>query len=104
MSIEVTELIGPSVGRKFDGDKPRWCLLPWKETQDIVDVLTFGSKKYEDNNWKKVEDPKNRYFSAAIRHLTAWWNGEVYDSESKKNHLAHALCCIIFLLWFDNNK
>lgn len=92
-----------TIGRKFDQDKPRWELLPWKEVQQIVDVLTFGSKKYQDGNWMYVEPLRERYFGALMRHLTAWWNNEVTDPESGHSHLAHAGCCLLFLMWGDNN-
>ena len=35
------------------------------------------------------------------RHLFAWWNGELYDRETGYNHLAHAICELMFLLEFD---
>jgi len=65
-------------------------------------VLTYGSIKYEDNNWMHVNPPKDRYFSAMIRHITAWKGGERIDKESGLSHLAHAGCCLLFLMWFDN--
>lgn len=89
------------IGKKFDNDKPRWSLLPWTSVKEIVRVLTFGAKKYEDNNWKYVEEPTDRYYSAALRHLTDWWTTEKNDSETGISHLAHAGCCILFLLWFE---
>jgi hypothetical protein len=91
-------------GRKFDKGKTRWSLLPWKEVEEVVEVLMHGSAKYEDYNWMKVPNPRDRYFSAALRHLTAWWNGEHQDKETGKSHLSHCCCCILFLLWFDNNR
>lgn len=91
------------LGRKFDNDKPRWDLLPWPEVEEIVEILTFGSKKYEDNNWMFVKGAKKRYFGALCRHVIAWWKGEKRDPESGKSHLAHAGCCLLFLMWFDNN-
>jgi hypothetical protein len=95
---EIVEL----VGRKFDGDKLRWELLPWREVEQVVEILTIGAKKYDDNNWQKVE-PFSRYASAAFRHFVAWCKGEPLDQETGKNHLAHAICCLLFLLWKDNN-
>lgn len=91
-------------GRKFDGGKPRWSLLPWKQVGHIVDVLTFGAKKYDDDNWQGLSNGRDRYFSAMMRHLTAWKDGEVLDSESKLPHLAHAGCCLVFLMWVEDNK
>ena len=91
-----------SKGVKYDNDKPRWGLLPFKEVEQVVDVLTFGSKKYEDDNWKKVENAQERYFDAMLRHITEYRYGEKLDSETGKSHLAHAICCGLFMMWFDN--
>jgi len=90
-------------GAKGDFGKPRWSLLPWVETSEIVDILTFGAAKYNDDNWKNVKNMDDRYFSAMQRHMVAWQNGERFDKESGKSHLAHAGCCLLFLMWGDNN-
>jgi hypothetical protein len=90
-----------SGGRKFDGGKPQYGLLPPNALRATVDILTFGAEKYEPNNWKHVPDSKRRYFDAAQRHLWDWKNGEQNDPESGKNHLAHALCCLMFLYEHD---
>jgi hypothetical protein len=90
------------LGRKFDGGKNRWELLPWEEVEEIVEILTFGAEKYEDNNWQHVK-PRSRYVGALFRHLIAWVRGEKKDPESGKSHLAHAGCCLLFLMWSDNN-
>lgn len=89
-------------GIKFDNDKEQWSLLPFETMREVVHVLMFGAKKYAPDNWKHV-NPNERYFDACIRHLTAWQNGEKNDKETGKNHLAHAICCLIFLLWKEKN-
>ena len=63
----------------------------------------FGSAKYSDNNWKKVDMLKQRYYNALMRHINAWWEGEKNDPETNMHHLAHAGCCILFLIWGDDN-
>ena len=88
-------------GRKDDKAKPRWDLLPVGPVREVVDVLTLGAEKYADNNWQIVPNSRCRYYAAALRHLTAWWEGERHDPETGKSHLAHAACCLLFLLWFD---
>lgn len=91
-------------GQKLDGDKNRWDLLPYEVVEDIVKVLTFGAKKYDDNNWQKVTPAKPRYFAAAMRHMVSWFGGEKLDPESGINHLAHASCCLLFLIWGDKQN
>ena len=39
---------------------------------------------------------------ACHRHLQAWWSGERLDKESGLPHLAHAVCCLLFLMWGDD--
>lgn len=90
-----------SKGRKFDGGKLQYGLLPPAALQATVEILTFGAEKYEPNNWKYVPDSKRRYFDAMQRHVWAWKNGEQNDIESGKHHLAHALCCLMFLYEHD---
>lgn len=88
-------------GDKHDQAKPNWFLLPLRPVGFIVEVLTFGAKKYAPDGWKLVPNGRERYYSAAMRHIAAWQGGEWLDHESKCPHLAHAACCLIFVMWFD---
>ncbi len=90
-------------GLKYDNDKLRWDLMPFDVLEEVVRVLEHGSQKYSDDNWKKVDNHRPRYFSACLRHVLAWWQGEQDDKESGLPHLAHAICCLIFLLWKDKH-
>ena len=90
-----------SNGRKFDGGKLEYGLLPPLALEETVKVLTFGAQKYERDNWKKVPDSKRRYFDAMERHIWAYKRGEQMDPESGIHHLAHAMCCLMFLYEHD---
>lgn len=89
------------LGVKYDSDKPKWSLIPKGVVGQVVEVLTFGAKKYSPDNWMYV--PQERYYDALNRHLDAWHNGETRDPETGKHHLAHALSCLMFMLWLDQN-
>ena len=91
-------------GVKYDEGKPRWDLLPMSQVEDVVKVLTGGSLKYSDDNWKKIPNIQDRYFSAAMRHLTAQRDGERLDRESGLPHLSHAVCCLLFMAWEEGGK
>jgi hypothetical protein len=97
LTPEERQYIKDRLGLKYDSDKPRWDLLPLSLIEETVQVLTFGAKKYGPNNWKQVQDGFDRYYSALMRHIVAYKNGELYDQESKLSHLAHAMCNLIFL-------
>jgi hypothetical protein len=88
-------------GRKFDGGKLEYGLLPPLALEETVKVLTFGAQKYERDNWQKVPDANRRYFDALQRHVWAWKQGEQIDPESGIHHLAHAMCCLMFLYEHD---
>lgn len=89
---------------KHDAGKWRFSLVPMNAIRSVIDVLEFGAKKYAPDNWKTVPDARKRYFDATIRHVTAWWSGEKDDGESGLPHLAHAICCLLFLLWLDEEQ
>ena len=85
---------------KHDSGKRRYDLLPYDALEEIIKVLEFGALKYEDNNWLRGCE-WSRYWTACMRHITAWWMGESVDAETGLSHLAHAGCCILFLLGFE---
>lgn len=97
MNKEWNEQLKQPIGRKFDGGKLEYGLLPPLALEETVKVLTFGAQKYERDNWQKVPDAKRRYFDALQRHVWAWKQGEQFDPESGIHHLAHAMCCLMFL-------
>lgn len=90
-----------TAGVKYDNDKPQWSLLPFRALTQVVEVLTYGAKKYAPDNWKRVPDARRRYIDAGFRHLTAYTTGETNDPETGKHHLAHAICCMLYLVAFD---
>jgi hypothetical protein len=53
-----------------------------------------GARKYEPYNWREKTISSSVYYGAAMRHLTAWWDGEDNASDSGLSHLDHALACI----------
>lgn len=87
-------------GQKFDTGKDPWDLVPGDAVQEIVKVLNFGANKYAPRNWEKGMR-WGRPFAALMRHMWAWWGGEDKDPETGLSHLAHAGCCIFFLLAFE---
>lgn len=85
-------------------NKLRWELLPFGAVEKVVEVLHYGATKYTPDNWKYVQPYDERYFGACMRHLSAWKQGEKYDEETGFNHLAHACCCLLFMLWNEEVK
>lgn len=58
----------------------------------------FGDKKYPDQwNWTKAMAWSVPY-DAALRHLSRWYMGETFDTESGQNHLNHAIANLLILV------
>lgn len=92
-------------GLKYDADKVPLHLLPPDALWAIAEVLQFGAKKYTTTEscgeWNWYEGIKwSRLFGACLRHLWQWWRKEEKDAESGLSHLAHAGCCLLFLIQF----
>ena len=95
---KIKEQLGSAL--KFDQDKLPLHLLSTEALNQTAAVLKFGAQKYAEHNWRKGF-AWSRPLSAAMRHITAFNNGEDKDPESGLSHLAHAACCIMFLLEFE---
>lgn len=95
------EKTAPMEGRKDDQGKLPWHLLPPDSVEAILMVLQFGANKYGERNWERGM-AWSRPYSALMRHMWAWWRGEIHDPETGITHLAHAGCCLLFLLAYEN--
>ena len=91
-------------GTKFDNGKLRLAemIIDFKEPlQGLCKVWEFGAKKYGKSNWKEVENGKDRYTNALLRHLVAE-EDKLTDDETELLHSAHiafnALARMYFIL------
>lgn len=89
-----------SAGVKYDQGKLPWHLLPGDAVEPVLRVLSYGADKYAPRNWEKGM-AWSRPFGAMMRHMWAWWMGEDKDKETGETHLAHAACCLLFLLAYE---
>ena len=85
---------------KKDEGKNRLDLWPPDVYEEIGKVLTYGATKYASRAWEEGMRWGSCY-AALQRHLQAWWRGESTDPETGYSHLAHASCCLIFLLAYE---
>lgn len=94
-------------GKKYDTGKPRLgeMIIDFAfSLSNISKVWEFGANKYEKSNWKKVENAKDRYTNAMIRHLVAEETEQI-DQETKLHHCLHvarnAIARVYFILKED---
>ncbi len=89
-------------GLKYDENKLRWDLLPLDIVEEVVKVYTFGCKKYKPNSWQNVENGRERYYAALMRHISSWRKGEIINKEDNNVlHLAQVIWNAIALIYFD---
>ncbi len=92
--------ISISTGVKHDDGKPDMSLLSGIALLKIAQVMSFGKKKYSAHNWRGGF-VWSRPLAASLRHIFAYLGGEDKDSETGVSHLAHACCCLFFVLEFE---
>lgn len=91
------KIIPVSAGIKYDAGKPDMSLLSSIALTELTKVLDFGAKKYSSHNWRKGIT-SCRLIAAALRHLFSYLGGETNDPETSLNHVAHAMCCCMFII------
>lgn len=82
---------------KKDLGKPPISMISRTALEAEAHALAFGAQKYDAYNWRKGFK-WSRMINSAMRHLIAFNDGEDLDPESGLTHLAHARCCLAFLL------
>lgn len=88
---------------KFDTGKPPLSLISRMALEEEAKVMEFGKQKYGTHNWRAGMD-FSRLMDAALRHMYAFADGEDVDKETGLSHLAHARCCMAFLLEYQGVK
>ena len=83
--------------KKADTNKPPIGLISRVALEQEAFVMQFGAQKYDAHNWRKGMK-YSRLLNAALRHILAFNEGEDLDPETGLSHLAHARCCLAFLM------
>jgi len=86
-------------GKKNDQEKPDLSLLPKVFLDGTARAFMHGEKKYGRYNYRNGMD-WHRLLAAALRHLTAFNDGEEIDVDSGNSHLAHASASIAMLMTY----
>jgi len=100
-----TNTLIKDVPMKFNKGKLRYDLIPPDTFEKLVEAITHGSLKYDDNNWMLVvKENRNDYIGSMFRHIEKYRMGVKSDEDSGLHPLAHAMCCMMFLLWEDTQE
>lgn len=77
--------------------KVPFSTVPAPVLAEIGLAMLEGARKYGRHNYRSVGVRASVYYDAALRHLTAWWEGEDLDPDSGLSHLVKALACVVVL-------
>lgn len=99
-SEEEENQLGEKTAARFDSGKNRYDLLPPYPLDELAKVYTFGTVKYDADNYLKGM-PWRKVIGPALRHLYKWLRGEKNDSESGIHHLAHCIWNLMSLMMYE---
>ena len=98
MSEAKVELVkNTQTGTKFDGGKADMSLIPMIALLEESKAFMVGEKKYGRYNYCKGHEA-HQLVAAAMRHLTAWFNGEEHDPIDGQHHLGAVRACCAMIL------
>jgi len=67
----------------------------------VAPVLELGGIKYNDGqpvNWRRYPVRYSVYYEAALRHMSAHYDGQEFDPESGLPHTWHATACLAIII------
>jgi hypothetical protein len=85
-------------GLKFAQGKIRYDLIPPEALKQVAAAFTFGSLKYEPENWKNLTEQDA--VASIMRHVEAHRSGQLIDPDSGVAHLGCVMAQACFVLWY----
>ena len=72
----------------------------WPQTATAMGSIAMlnGMLKYGRSNFRAVGIRASIYYDAAMRHLSAWFEGEECDPDDGVPHLSAALACLAIII------
>ena len=100
-SKEEESQMGQKVAARFSEGKVRHDLIPPWVIEEVAKVYTYGTNKYDDDNWRKGLAWKKNVIGPLQRHLNKWLRGELLDDESNCHHLAMVIWQCMALMIYE---
>lgn len=73
-------------------------LVPPSAIHYLALAFKDGAAKYGPYNWREAGVSASVYYAAAMRHLSAWLDGQNESSDAGVHHLAHVMACCAIVL------
>lgn len=81
----------------FGDKKVPFSTVPAPVIAELGLAMLEGALKYGRHNYRVSGVRASTYYDAAMRHLTAWWEGEDIDPDSGLPHPVKAMACLAVL-------
>lgn len=101
---EEEKQMGQTIAGRFSSGKMRHDLIPAWALEQLAGVYTYGSQKYDPDNWRKGLRWRKDVFACILRHVWKWFRGERFDKESGLHHLSHAAWNCFTLMEYERNS
>lgn len=92
-----TIVVTPTSAAKNDKSKPDLSLLPKVFLNAVAEAMMVGEQKYGRYNYTKGHKT-SQLIAAAMRHLSAYYDGEERDPIDGQLHLGSVAACVLMLL------
>jgi len=103
-SEEEEKQMGKTIAARFSEGKVRHDLIPPWPLDELAKVYTYGTNKYDDDNWRKGLAWKKNVIGPLFRHLWKWMRGKQIDEESNCHHLAMVVWQCFCLMEYEKNR
>lgn len=77
--------------------KVPFSTVPSKIIAEVGLAMLEGALKYGRHNYRSIGVRTSVYYDAALRHLTAFWEGQDVDPDSGLPHVVKAMACLAVL-------
>jgi hypothetical protein len=77
--------------------KVPFSTVPAPVVAEVGLAMLEGALKYGRHNYRAIGVRTSVYYDAALRHLTAFWEGQDVDPDSGLPHIIKAIACLTVL-------
>jgi hypothetical protein len=99
--VHIGNLYDNKIIGRFNEGKLQWTMMDFKSMAPMIQVLMYGAKKYDRDNWKKACPKKLDLLDSLERHFIGLVAGESVDPESGLPHIGHLMCNAMFYSYWE---
>ena len=99
--VHIGNLYDNKIIGRFNEGKLQWSMMDSDSMAPMIQVLMYGAKKYDRDNWKKACPKRLDLMDSLMRHAMKIIAGESVDPESGLPHIGHLMCNAMFYSYWE---